>query len=280
MELFFVNKCKGDAPLSPLSARTNKSRILSTATWALTMMAMAWGSSIKGHLNKVNKDNETKALVAVNSFPAVTKVKNEGDQCGASPYFSTTGALEGGYAIATGNLVSLSKQQLISCDDQNDGCNGGFMTNSYEYILNSGGIESEASYPYTGTSSNCVSNSSDYLVSIYGYQNVTYDSELALQYAVATIGPISAAFYFLGPSYNGGVYYNPNCPPNQASTGVLIVGYGIWNSTLDYWIGKLSFGESFGINGYIYLARNKNNNCGIASFASYPTGVHKYKSKK
>ena len=50
--------------------------------------------------------------------------------------------------IATGELRTLSEQQLVDCSTKapygNKGCKGGMMEAGFKYIMNNGGIDSEA----------------------------------------------------------------------------------------------------------------------------------------
>jgi len=64
-------------------------------------------------------------------------------------------AIEGINAIVTGNLVSLSEQEIIDCDTQDSGCNGGQMENAFQFVINNGGIDTEADYPFIATDGTC-----------------------------------------------------------------------------------------------------------------------------
>jgi len=208
---------------------------------------------------------------------AVTPVKNQG-QCGSCWSFGTTGTMEGAHFIATGNLVSLSEQNLIDCStaQYNQGCNGGRADWAIEYIIANKGIDTEASYPYTGEDGTCNYNPANSGATATGWQQTATGDETALQIAVATIGPIAVAISVddAWANYQSGVYTDSTCPndADDLDHEVLVVGYGTLSGQA-YWIVKNSWGASWGANGYILMARNNNNMCGIATDAVYPTGV-------
>lgn len=73
--------------------------------------------------------------------------------------FSTVGAVEGINQIVTGDLISLSEQELVDCDKQyNQGCNGGLMDYAFEFIIKNGGIDTGEDYPYKATDGSCDPN--------------------------------------------------------------------------------------------------------------------------
>ncbi|RDX70011.1 Oryzain alpha chain, partial [Mucuna pruriens] len=205
----------------------------------------------------------------------VTGVKDQGN-CGSCWAFSSTGAIEGINAIVTGDLISLSEQELVDCDSTNEGCDGGYMDYAFEWVVHNGGIDTESNYPYTGVDGRCnVTKEENKVVSIDGYTDVGQSDSSLLCATVKQ--PISAAID--GSSwdfqlYTGGIY-DGDCSsdPDDIDHAVLIVGYGSEGDE-DYWIVKNSWGTSWGIEGYIYIRRNTNLKygvCAINYMTSYPT---------
>jgi len=203
---------------------------------------------------------------------AVTPVKNQ-QQCGSCWAFSTTGAVEGALKVASGTLLSLSEQQLVSCDDGDDACGGGTMDSAFGWIEKHG-ICSEEDYPYTssaGVVGTCKTTCTP-SVTLTGFADVPEGDESALLNAVA-IGPVSVAIEADKSAfqlYDSGVLDSVECGRNL-DHGVLLVGYGT-DSGKDYFKVKNSWGEVWGESGYVRIVRNKDM-CGIADMASYPTGV-------
>ncbi|CAF1297507.1 unnamed protein product [Adineta steineri] len=200
----------------------------------------------------------------------VTPVKDQG-QCGSCWAFSTTGTLEGQHFAKTSELVSLSEQNLVDCS-VNLGCHGGIMEIAYLYIKSNGGVDTESTYPYEAKRHKCNFDPKNVGATDTGFVQIKMGNETDLQAAIATIGPISVAIDASRSSfqfYSTGVYDEPHCLPYLLDHGVLAVGYDTFNNQ-DYYIVKNSWGTNWGKQGYIWMSRNKQNQCGIATSASYP----------
>ncbi|KAK8558520.1 hypothetical protein V6N13_098176 [Hibiscus sabdariffa] len=218
---------------------------------------------------------------------AVSPVKNQGS-CGSCWSFSTTGALEGAHFLATGELVSLSEQQLVDCDHECDpeekgacdsGCNGGLMNSAFEYTLKAGGLMREEDYPYTGTDrGTCKFDKTKIAAKVANFSVVSLDEDQIAANLVKN-GPLAVAInaVFM-QTYIGGV----SCPyicSKRLDHGVLLVGYGsagyapVRMKEKPYWIIKNSWGEKWGEDGFYKICRGRNI-CGVDSMVSTVAAVN------
>lgn len=205
-------------------------------------------------------------------------VKNQG-HCGSCWSFGSTAVLQSAWAMKSGKLETFSEQQLVDCVNNGEStCDvGGIIAESWEYVLNGNRPMTETNYPYTGASGGgCKYDAS--LASEAKFTqavNIPQDDEGAMARAIDSVPAIAVAIDASSKDfqlYQSGVYTSSECGNEfeNLDHAVTVVGYGTDSETgQDYWVVQNSWGESYGEGGYIRMARNKNNMCGIAKDASY-----------
>jgi C1A family cysteine protease len=199
----------------------------------------------------------------------VTAVKNQA-QCGSCWAFSATEAVESfGQLDVNYGLTPLSAQQSCSCTYSYNGCNGGNPQNVYKTaIANYGGSESSDYYPYTMNCGTCgVKSSATKYVSTNGYTDAKQGT---LQSVLDNNGPPSVCVAAESwNTYHSGVM--TSCA-GSIDHAVQAVGYTSSGVSTPYWIVRNSWGTSWGVQGYIYLAM-AGDTCKVQDDVNYPKGA-------
>jgi len=207
---------------------------------------------------------------------ATTPVKDQGD-CGSCWAYSTTEGVESGLFMATGKIVELSPQQLISCDREDSGCDGGDVDSGTEWIDQVGGLDTEKDYPDTsvdsGKSGKCwrkykkVVKITDYQWAIPDCKGGSCDGqrESDLMAALHSFGPLSICLTADWGHYKQGVF-TKKCSHaySDADHCVQLVGYDS-SVSQPYWKIRNSWASDWGEEGHIRLPMGTNA-CGLANW--------------
>jgi len=200
----------------------------------------------------------------------VTDIKDQG-QCGSCWAFGAIASLEAAHFEKNGELVQMSESQVVDCDKEDGGCNGGWYDTAWKYINEEGGVETTADYPYHPRNGICKAGQNDFVAGLsgcWGGPNTYCDNhgKIGDEEVLKTMlndRPISVAVDATDfQSYNSGIMTCGRLH-HQLNHAVFAVGYGS-----DYWIVKNSWGKAWGEEGYVKIQMG-HNPCGIADYPAY-----------
>jgi cathepsin L len=208
-------------------------------------------------------------------YGAVNAIKDQ-LQCGSCWAFSAIGAQESQGFLTFGTLLVLSEQNLVDCDANDAGCDGGLPSIAYEWVIihQAGQFSLSSDYPYAARDQSCQFGDHAPASQIVGYISTLEGDESDLQVQLAGTGPVAAGIDASWTSfqlYQSGVYDEPRCGNGEDDLdhGIVVIGYGT-DAATPFWIVRNSWGTGWGEKGYVRMSRNKNNQCGIATTAVIP----------
>jgi C1A family cysteine protease len=194
-----------------------------------------------------------------------TPVKNQ-LQCGSCWTFSATETIESANLIAGKITTStwLAPQQIVDCDQNGDGCGGGWPSQAMQFIISQGGQDTESSYPYTATDGTCKEAQGTIGATIKSVIPVSQNENQ--MYAALRRSPLSiCADASSWQDYSGGIFTASQCTTN-IDHAIQLTGYN--PSQGGYWVVRNSWGADWGLDGFIWLQYGQDT-CGITSYVAY-----------
>jgi len=196
-----------------------------------------------------------------------TAVKNQ-EQCGSCWAFSATETVESANLMAgTFKGANLSPQEIVDCDSNDSGCNGGDPAEALQWVQNQGGLDTDSCYPYTAQDGSCASSQCSPSNTISGSGSAGSD-EPTIYSGLQQYGPLSICCDAEPwQNYNGGIMTADECG-DSIDHAIQLTGYS--PSQGGYWIVRNSWGEDWGEDGFIWLQYGQDT-CGITTEVTYAT---------
>ncbi len=209
----------------------------------------------------------------------VTSVRNQG-ACGSCWAFGTVGVMEAAIKIQSGLDVDLSEQFLVSCNNDNWSCNGGWWANDYHTnrLANSQslvGAVLESDMPYTATNGTCqlVPNHPYKLSNWYSVAGNTVPSVDAIKNAITSFGPVASAVCVGNgfSSYRSGVFSTNEIASCNGGVNHAVVLTG-WDDATQSWVLRNSWGTGWGESGYMRIKWGTSNVGYASNYVVYTGG--------
>ncbi|RQM21992.1 hypothetical protein B5M09_009890 [Aphanomyces astaci] len=233
----------------------------------LQMVQVSFDQSSLGHLNAVEDTtpvNVTATSADWTTSKCLSPVRNQGS-CGSCWAFSTIGAAETAHCLASGQLLDLSEQQLVSCSKNGGsmGCSGGWPQAAMDWLKDGACLES--TYPYTAQTGSCSTSCAKTKLSFGQTIKSTGEDKLASALDSQPVSVLVESGNAVWRNYKSGVV--TQCPGGRSDHAVIAVGYDATSFKI-----KNSWGTSWGNGGYMTLKRGVGGKgmCNVAEAVVYP----------
>ena len=188
--------------------------------------------------------------------------------CGCCWAFSAIYVAEAKYALKHEVKKRLSVQEVVNCDKNSYGCNGGNPYYAFEWGKNNG-FSADSVCPFKAVEDTCLFDEKLPKVKVLDHYYYMYPSEFQLNDILLTEGTFSFAINADKLQlYEKGILdlSEQDCPVEGVNHAVTMVGFGTTNNEDYYWIVKNSWGGDWGERGYFRI-KFGTNVCGLTTFA-------------
>lgn len=194
----------------------------------------------------------------------ITPVKDQhvnGSKCGCCFAFAGVAGVEAANTLYSGELTTLSEQQIVDCDPYDWGCDGGSFTDVWRYTIDNKGLVPDSEWPYEAKETVCHRKlertrpavTVDYIVEL------PEQNEQALMQALAHtptgVAMCCGEFIDNWHLYTGGIFNESAHCTEPIDHALLAVGYGTTEDGVPFFKIKNSWGQHWGEDGYMYVRR-------------------------